>query len=196
MSPNFVPAELLLSKNLWLSSEDLTEHIVSPYIKAALQFNGLLTSALAEAYGELVSVTCLRQSEWADARGILGLRRDVLLKAGDIPVVAASTFMPSSVLEVHPWLAKLGDKPLGEALKNHGHFWREPFEFIRIDADLIFRPAPDAAPFVWARRFRFKLDVDALLVTEIFFPGALYRLGFKSSESHHQAVRSEEPIDD
>jgi chorismate-pyruvate lyase len=196
MSPNFVPTELLLSKSLWLSSEDLTEPVIGPHIKAALQFNGLLTSALGEVYGEPVSVNCLRQSEWADGQGIAGLRRDVLLKAGDVSVVAASTLMPSSVLDVHPWLANLGDKPLGEALKNHGHFWREPFEFMRIDADLIFQPAPAEAPFVWARRFRFKLDIDALLVTEIFFPGVLDRLGSKRSESRHQAVRFDDPIDD
>jgi chorismate-pyruvate lyase len=181
MTPIFVPTDLLLSKNLWMSSEDLTE--INPSIKAALQFNGLLTSALGQAYGMPVSVTCLRQTEWvaerADARGILGLRRDVLLKAGDIAVVTASTLMPSSVLDVHPWLANLGDKPLGEALKKHGHFWREPFEFMRIDADLVFKsgqPAPPETPFLWARRFRFAFESGDLLVTEIFFPGVLDRL--------------------
>jgi chorismate-pyruvate lyase len=184
MTPNFVPTELLLSKNLWMSSEVLTENVIDPSIKEALQFNGLLTSALEDAYARPVSVTCLRQTEWvaewvaerADAQGILGLRRDVLLKAGDVSVVAASTLMPSSVLDVHPWLANLGDKPLGEALKKHGHFWREPFEFMRIDADLIFQPPPPATQFLWARRFRFTFDSGDLLVTEIFFPGVLDRL--------------------
>jgi chorismate-pyruvate lyase len=184
MSPNFVPTELLLSNSLWMSSEDLTEHIIEPAVKAALQFNGLLTAALGEAYTTPVSVTCLRQSEWVeerpDAQGVLGLRRDVLLKAGDVSVVAASTLMPSSVLDVHPWLANLGDKPLGEALKSHGHFWREPFEFMRIDADLIFQPAPPATTFLWARRFRFTFDSGDLLVTEIFFPGVLDRLKERS----------------
>src|SRR5262249_20077685 len=150
---------------------DLTENIVRSPIKETLQFNGLLTSALGEAYGKPVSVTCLRQSEWADAQGALGLRRDVLLKAEDVSCVAASTLIPSGVLDVHPWLAKLGDRPLGEALKNHGHFWRGPFEFMRIDAGLIFQPAPPTTQFVWARRFRFTFESGALLVTEIFFPG-------------------------
>ena len=177
MSLKFVPTELLLSKIHWMSSEDLTEHVINPFIKATLQFNGLLTAALGEAYGAPVSVTRLRQSEWADAQGSLGLRRDVLLKAGDVPCVAASTLIPSSVLDAHPWLANLGDKPLGEALKNHGYFWRGPFEFTRIDADLIFQPAPPTTQFVWSRRFRFALESGALLVTEIFFPGVLDRLG-------------------
>ncbi|HEY8461602.1 MAG TPA: chorismate lyase, partial [Blastocatellia bacterium] len=79
-------------------------------------------------------------------------------------------------LDVHPWLANLGDKPLGEALKNHGRFWREPFEFMRIDVDMIFQPAPPEPPFLWARRFRFAFESGALLVTEIFFPGVLERL--------------------
>ncbi|HEX5081491.1 MAG TPA: chorismate lyase [Blastocatellia bacterium] len=185
MSPNFIPTELLLSDSLWMSSEDLTEHLIEPSVKAVLQFNGLLTSALGEAYAMPVSVTCLRQLEWAEwaewagEQGTLGLRRDVLLKAGDVPVVAASTLMPSSVLAVYPWLANLGDKPLGEALKSHGHFWREPFEFMRIDAGLIFQPPPPATTYLWARRFRFTFDSGALLVTEIFFPGVLDRLSLK-----------------
>ena len=179
MSVNFIPTELLLSKSRWMSSENLSEDIIAPSIRTALQFNGLLTSALREAYGKTVSVTCLRQSEWADAQGLLGLRRDVLLKAGDMSVVAAATLMPSSVLAERPWLANLGDKPLGEALKNHGHFWRGPFEFMRIKADLIFQPAPPAITSLWARRFRFTLESDALLVTEIFFPGVLDRLSLR-----------------
>ncbi|HEY7180000.1 MAG TPA: chorismate lyase [Blastocatellia bacterium] len=176
MHTNFIPTELLLSKTHWLSSEELAEHMISPSIKAALQFNGLLTAALGEAYAKPVSVTCLRQSKWANAREILGLRRDVLLKAGDVSVVTASTLMPAGVLDAHPWLAHLGDKPLGEALKNHGHFWREPFEFMRIDADLIFQPPPPATQFLWCRRFRFTFEIGDLLVTEIFFPGVLDRL--------------------
>ncbi|MBO0724036.1 MAG: chorismate lyase [Blastocatellia bacterium] len=157
----------------------MTEDIIGHSIKTALQFNGLLTSALREAYGKPVSVTCLRQSEWADAQGVLGLRRDVLLKAGDVSVVAAATLMPSSVLDERPWLANLGDKPLGEALKNHGHFWRGPFEFMRVEADLIFQPAGPETPFLWARKFRFTLESGDLLVTEIFFPGVLDRLSLK-----------------
>ncbi len=176
MYPSFVPTELLLSKSHWMSSEDLTEHIISPSVKAALQFDGLLTSALEEAYGKPVSLTCLRQAEWADARRALGLRRDVLLKTGDVPLVAASTLMPSSVLDAHPWLARLGEKPLGEVLKNRGHYRRSLFEFMRIDADLIFQSAPPATQFVWSRRSRFAFESGALLVTEVFLPGVLDRV--------------------
>jgi chorismate-pyruvate lyase len=176
MSPKFVPTELLLSKNSWLTSEDLTEQIISPSVKAALQFNGLLTSALEEVYGKPVSLTCLRQSEWSDAQGSLGLRRDILLKADDALCVAASTLMPSGVLNVHPWLARLGDKPLGETLKNRGHYRRGSFEFMRIDSELIFQPAPLAPQFLWARRSRLMLESGDLLLMEIFFPGVLDRL--------------------
>ncbi|MGH9768240.1 MAG: chorismate--pyruvate lyase family protein [Blastocatellia bacterium] len=179
MSPNFVPTELLLSKSRWLSSEDLTEHIISPAIEAVLQFNGLLTSALEEVYGKPVSVKCLRQSEWADDQGILGLRRDILLKAGDTPCVTASTLMPSDVLNVYPWLARLGNRPLGETLKSRVRYQRGLFEFMRISADLIFRHTPPTTQFVWARRSRFALEGGVLLVMEIFFPGILDRLSLK-----------------
>ncbi|HZS10102.1 MAG TPA: chorismate lyase [Blastocatellia bacterium] len=176
MSHNFVPTKLLLSEKHWLSSEGLTERIFSPSARAALQFKGLLTSALREVYGKPVSVECLRQSEWAEGGETLGLRRDVMLKAGDTPCVTASTLMPSSVIKVCPWLASLGNRPLGEALKNRVRHRRGPFEFTRLDADLVFRCAPPPARFAWARRYRFTLESGDLLVTEVFFPGVLDRL--------------------
>lgn len=189
MSPSFVPTELLLSKSRWLSSEDLNGHIISPSIKEALQFDGLLTSALEEVYEKPVSVTCLRQSEWTNGRGILGLRRDVLLKAGDALCVVASTLMPSSVLDLHPWLARLGDKPLGEALRNRGHHQRGRFEFMWIDADLIFQPAPPTTQFVLARRSRFTFESGDLLVMEAFLPGVLDLLSavLSNPQSFHRS---------
>src|SRR5262249_21056736 len=91
MSPKFVPTELLLSKSHWLSSEELKEHIANPVIRSVLQFDGLLTSALEEVYEKPLSVKCIRQSEWEDSQRVLGLRRDILLIAGDTPCVTAST---------------------------------------------------------------------------------------------------------
>ncbi len=176
MSPKFVPTELLLSNSHWLSSEELKEHIANPAIRSLLQCDGLLTSALAEIYEKPVSVKCLRQSEWADAHRILGLRRDIMLIAGDTPCVTASTLIPSDVINVYPWLAALGDRPIGETLKKRVNYQRGPLEFTRINAEEVFQIAPPATQFVWARRSTFTLDSGDLLITEIFFPDALDRL--------------------
>jgi chorismate-pyruvate lyase len=176
MAPSFAFTKFLLSESHWLSSEDLTESVVSSFIKSALQFNGLLTSALQEVYGKPVSVEYLNQSEWADDTGILGIRRDVLLMAGDTPCVAALTLIPLQVIKANPLLAKLGRRLLGETMENRIPHQRGAFEFARIDANLVFPPTLRTIQFTWARRFRFSLESGDLLVTEVFFPGVLDRL--------------------
>jgi chorismate-pyruvate lyase len=119
MTIHFVPTEFLLSKHHWLSAEELTEQIVSPPIKAALESGGLLTTALQNAYRQPALVECRRQVQWTDAETVLGWRRDVLINVGKIPRVAAATLMPQNVLSRHPWLAAMGNNPLGEMLGKH-----------------------------------------------------------------------------
>jgi chorismate-pyruvate lyase len=183
MPQNFAPTSLMLSKNCWLSSEDLTEDLVSPAIKASLQYKGLLTLALGKVYGRHVSVECLSLSEWADDRSILGLRRDVLLRADDIPCVRASTLIPSQVINTYPWLAGLGSRPLGEMLEKRVRHQRGTFEYTQVDVNLVLRPTARASQYSWARRYKFFLECGDLLVMEIFFPGVLDRLG-RVSELH------------
>jgi chorismate-pyruvate lyase len=184
MSQNFALTSLLLSKNRWLSTEDLTADVVSRPIKAALQYKGLLTLALGKVYGTPVSVECLRLSEWNDGRGVLGLRRDVLLKADNIPCVRASTLMPSQVINTYPWLAGLGNRPLGEMLEKRARYQRGAFEFTQVDVNLILRSTARASQYTWARRYKFFLECGDLVVTEIFFPGVLEQLRELGSALH------------
>lgn len=174
---HFVPTEFLLSQHHWLSAEELTEQIVSSSIKAALESGGLLTTALQKAYRQPAFVECRRQVQWTDAETVLGLRRDVLINVGETPRVAAATLMPQNVLNLHPWLATMGNNPLGEMLETHARYQRGAFAFTQLDAKLIFHPAPCTATLLWARRYRFSLEGGDLLVTEIFLPGVLDRLG-------------------
>jgi chorismate-pyruvate lyase len=167
----------MLSKTCWLPSEDLTEDLVSPAIKASLQYKGLLTLALGKVYGGHVSVECLSLSEWADDRSILGLRRDVLLRADDIPCVRASTLIPLQVINTYPWLAGLGRRPLGEMLEMRVRHQRGAFEYAQVDVNLVLRPTARASQYSWARRYKFFLECGDLLVMETFFPGVLDCLG-------------------
>jgi chorismate-pyruvate lyase len=176
MFVDFVPLDVLLSTSGWLTSDELTTAVILPSTKAALETAGLLTTALANAYGTPVTVEVLRQSEWSDARGILGLRRDVLLRAGETPCVAASTLMPSTVIEAHPWLAALGGNALGETLEKRVTHRRGEYEYKKFDANRILPPASESPQFTWIRRYRFTLEGGDLLVTETFFPGVLNRL--------------------
>lgn len=116
----------------------------------------------------------------ADARGLLDAgearARRVRMFCGDTLCVCATTLMPGVTLAGDPWLAALGDRPLGDALLERGGIQRSPFEFARADTlHPLFTPALegiDIRPaWVWARRSRFRLAAGPLLIYEIFLPG-------------------------
>lgn len=121
-----------------------------------------------------------------DEGGIMGLRpgqravvRDVLLQCGDIPLVFAHTVIPLAGL-TGPWagLARLGNRPLGEALFADPRIQRHPLECRRLDRrHPLFRAArPHLAAVprhLWARRSRFTLRGHSILVTEVFLPATL-----------------------
>lgn len=107
--------------------------------------------------------------------------RRVRLSGQGVHLVFASTLVPPTTLVRHPWLAELGDRPLGEALADRPAVMRTPFEYTRIDEqDPLFAEAlqgTDIAPeSLWARRSRFLVGGDPILVYEVFLPG-LARLG-------------------
>jgi len=177
MNLQLVPTEILLSTDHWISVEELAEQPISPEIGAALQNDGLLTTALQNAYGLPSSVDCRNQSNWVDEESNTGLRRDVLIKTGETVRVTAATLMPHQIISHYPWLTTMGNNPLGEMLEKHDQYRRGDFEYRQLDAELIFPSPPSSALLLWARRYRFFLANSFLLVTEVFLPGVLECLG-------------------
>lgn len=107
--------------------------------------------------------------------------RRVRLSGRGVRLIFASTLVPPATLARHPWLAQLGERPLGEALADQTAVTRTPFEYTRIgERDPLFAAAlegTDIAPeTLWARRSRFLVGDDAILVYEVFLPG-LARVG-------------------
>ena len=113
----FVPTEFLLSNDRWFSVDAFAEQHVPPLIRQALQIDGLLTSALQQAYGVPSSVEFRRHVSWADEEAGAGLRRDVMIKTREAVRVVAATLMPQPVIAQYPWLATMGNNPLGEMLE-------------------------------------------------------------------------------
>jgi chorismate-pyruvate lyase len=177
MRPYFASTEFLLSTKGWLTSENLLQEPLASSIKEALEIQGLLTTALEEAYGEPVTVECLRMAEWGSAPELRGLRRDVLIKTGPTVRVTASTLIPAAVLNLHPWLANLGNQPLGESLNSRLAHQRGEFEFKQLDLSAASEAQPSETQPLWVRRYKFSLAGGALLVTETFLPDVLERLG-------------------
>lgn len=101
--------------------------------------------------------------------------REIELIGGEEPWVFAQTLVPDATLELHPWLAELGDSPLGETLAEVGGLERGPFEFATLPAahPLAARAleyADEEPDFLWARRSWFAIRGKRLLVQEVFLP--------------------------
>ena len=92
--------------------------------------------------------------------------------------------MPSQVVNAYPWLAGLGNRPLGEMLETRARHQRGAFEFTQVDVNMVLRSTARAPQYTWARRYKFILECGDLLVIEIFFPGVLDRLRALGSELH------------
>lgn len=118
-----------------------------------------------------------------DEHALLGMRpgtlayvRDVLLLCNEVPVVFAHSVLPHASLR-GAWngIARLGSRPLGEALFSNPRIQRQPLAYHRVRRDhplhrAIARQQALAASSLWARRSVFCLGGHPLLVTEVFLP--------------------------
>lgn len=154
-----------------------------PGLRGWLEDSGSLTSRLRGACGAGFRLELLGEAEEAvpgDARGVLSAEtaraRRVRMYCGEHLCVCATTLIPAATMAGDPWLAALGDRPLGDALLERGGIQRSPFEFARANpAHPLFTPAlegTDIRPaWVWARRSLFRLAAGPLLIYEMFLPG-------------------------
>jgi len=104
--------------------------------------------------------------------------REVELTCNGAARVFAQTLVPAATLAAEPWLALLGNDPLGPRLATLGGALRDPLEFTRLaPGDSLFaracREARPAAGSLWARRARYRLATHCLIVQEVFLPGVL-----------------------
>jgi chorismate--pyruvate lyase len=161
-----------------------------PVLREWLQDRGSLTRRLRDAGKRDFSLSVLGENmEVASDEDRLLLGSDdrqvyvrrVRLGCDAMELVFACTLMPRSTLLRHPWLKKLGERPLGEALGDRESVERTDFEYAWIppehplmsDAMLT---ADTTSGGLWARRSRFLVDGSPILVYEVFLPG-LSRIG-------------------
>jgi len=104
--------------------------------------------------------------------------REVELTCDGAARVFAQTLVPAATLAAEPWLALLGNDPLGPRLATLGGALRDPLEFTLLAPDDgLFARACREARFppgsLWARRARYRLATHCLIVQEVFLPGVL-----------------------
>ena len=122
----------------------------------------------------------------ADEARLLGLDpgvhawvREVALSCNEQIVVFAHTILPRRPRgPLTVWLSRLGERSLGALLFAHAGFTRGPMAFHRLDrrhalftaAWAALQLAEQCPATLWARRSRFGLGGQSVLVSEVFSP--------------------------
>ena len=168
---------------LWARADDIGARLPTALV-GWLSEPGLLTERILAASGMPVAVKVVEerlafldaeQQRLLEAPSASCFARRVELVCGGRPWVYAETLIPDHTLELHPWLAELGDSSLGSTLASCKDLARGAFEFAPLPsshplaARALSRVAerPDV---VWARRSWFALAGRRLLVQELFLP--------------------------
>ena len=175
----------LLPLDLWMSGPELLRGVPAGLV-AWLTDPGLLTDRIRAASGAAAAVrvveerlgflTAEQQALLAAPAASCFVRQVELLGAGR-PWVFAESLIPDHTLELHPWLAELGDSSLGATLAGVAGIERGPFEFAPLPAAHPLAASAlarhtDAPGVVWARRSWFALRGRRLLVQEVLLAGA------------------------
>jgi chorismate--pyruvate lyase len=176
----------LLPLDLWLPGAELLRGAPAE-VAGWLMDTGPLSARVTAASGRPVRVRVVEER-----LGFLSAEQQALLEApaascfvrqaelvsGGRPWVYAESLIPDHTLELHPWLAELGDTSLGATLAGIAGIERGPFEIAPLPAAhplAALAVARLASPpgAVWARRSWFALSRRRLLVQEVFLPEAL-----------------------
>jgi chorismate--pyruvate lyase len=175
----------LLPLDLWLSGPELLRGVPAA-LAAWLTDSGLLTERIRAASGAAPGVRVIEerlgfltaeQQALLEAPAASCFVRQVELVGDGRPWVFAESLIPDHTLELHPWLAELGDSALDATLAGIAGVSRGPFEFAPLPAahplaaSALARRA-DAPGVVWARRSWFALRGRRLLVQEVFLAEA------------------------
>jgi len=144
---------------------------------------GLLTARVRAACEEGPGFRLLRlapatmRGEWREALACADtdcLLREIEFSCGAQRWIYAQTVLPRSTVVRHPFLERLGDVALGEALAGVDDVRREPLEYTELTASdplavAAVGPSPVAAP-LWARRAVYRIGQAPILVQEVFLP--------------------------
>lgn len=169
----------------WISAQDLTGLTDDQALLGWLSDRGSLTGRIRRLGGPGFALEVLAETVEPmtdEDRGQFGCAtpelyvRRVRMSCNGVRLVFATTRVPPPTLERHQWLGRLRDRPLGEALADRDDVTRTPFEYAWVeDGDTLHADAlsgTDIAPLgLWARRSRFLIQHDPILVYEVFLPG-------------------------
>lgn len=148
---------------------------------------GSLTRRLRSYYGAAVRVKVIYQRRLTpflsesrlldQARQRFSLTREVLLHAGDVPLILARTIIPEHTIRAaHRNLSHLGSRPLGEVIFSYPGLERLQLQVATLapsDWTVYALALGGIQEPVWGRRTVYAIERQPLLVNEFFLPGAL-----------------------
>ena len=155
----------------WLENRGSLTQLIQQRCRGDFRVKPVFQS-LAKAVPDELAVMNLRRHE-------LALVREVYLYCGDTPVVFAHSVVARKDLR-GAWrgLSGLGNRSLGTVLFTNPIVKRTPLRFKKLTpAHLLFGRACQnllkKPSGLWARRSRFSLHGQSILVTEVFLPSIL-----------------------
>jgi chorismate--pyruvate lyase len=155
---------------MWLPGHALNCYAGDAQLRSWLLTPGLLTQRFRDSCGAKFRVNRLPERLVGNERW-----REVEMCCGPAIWVFARTRFPLATLAAAPWLADIGDTPLGEAVAAHGGVARTDFEYSELGPhhDVVataLRNAGLAPQSLWARRSVFQLANNDFLLQEVFLP--------------------------
>jgi chorismate--pyruvate lyase len=159
-----------VDNHLWLPGHALNCYEGSPLLRSWLLTPGLLTQRMRDTCGKRFQMNILSERNESGQH-----LREIELCCDGRPWVFAQTRVPAATLAAEPWLARIGQTALGEALAAHDAVRRPEFDYARLydDVDVVRaalarRALPPQA--LWVRRSVFELGAHTLTLREVFLP--------------------------
>lgn len=162
-------------------------HKIPANVQSWVYETGSLTARLRTHFGSQLQVKILLQ-QWykpfIDERQLLKqppaqfcLIREVLLYAGNTPLILARSIMPASTIQVAQRnLSHLGSRPLGEVIFAYPNLQRLNLEITQVMPDQWRKACQNEFPLqtsLWGRRTIYAIPKQPLLVSEFFLPALL-----------------------
>ena len=158
----------LTGPEVWYPSPEQTGAVPDPVLLSWLTESGLLTARLRSLCSSNFNLHVLSQSP---CRTNAVQLRQIVLYCDQSPCIYAETTIPLTTIANFPWLASLGDEPLGERLSNQPDVRRSEFRFAHTAPHDLPISVSTKVKFLWARQSDFLITDQALTVTEVFLPG-------------------------
>ena len=103
--------------------------------------------------------------------------REIIMFSGNRPYILGQTKATNLAIQEHPWISRLGENTLGEALRDIQEVTRSKFTYNCFDIkktelkNMEVSTHHNNKPLIWARRSIFTLGESNLSTVELFLPG-------------------------